>query len=60
MLPIKILQSVLKARMIVKEFKPDVAVGVGGYAWIHLLFAATGMNVPALIQEQNSFAGNHK
>ncbi|MBK9413802.1 MAG: undecaprenyldiphospho-muramoylpentapeptide beta-N-acetylglucosaminyltransferase [Bacteroidetes bacterium] len=57
MLPIKILQSVLKARMIVKEFKPDVAVGVGGYASGPLLFAATGMNVPALIQEQNSFAG---
>lgn len=57
MLPFKIVKSLLKARMIVKEFKPDVAVGVGGYASGPLLFAATGMNVPALIQEQNSFAG---
>lgn len=57
MLPVKIIQSVLKARMIVKEFKPDVAVGVGGYASGPLLFAATGMKIPALIQEQNSFAG---
>lgn len=57
LLPFKIVQSVLRARMIIKNFKPDVAVGVGGYASGPLLFAATGMNIPALIQEQNSFAG---
>lgn len=57
LLPVKIFQSVLKARMIIKEFNPDVAVGVGGYASGPLLYAATGMNIPALIQEQNSFAG---
>ena len=57
LLPFKVIQSVLKARMIIKDFKPDVAVGVGGYASGPLLFAATGMKIPALIQEQNSFAG---
>jgi UDP-N-acetylglucosamine--N-acetylmuramyl-(pentapeptide) pyrophosphoryl-undecaprenol N-acetylglucosamine transferase len=57
LLPLKVIKSVLKARAIVKNFKPDVAVGVGGYASGPLLFAATGMKVPALIQEQNSFAG---
>ena len=57
LLPIKVIKSVLKARMIIKDFKPDVAVGVGGYASGPLLFAATGLKIPALIQEQNSFAG---
>lgn len=57
LLPFKIIRSLMKARSVVKEFKPDVAVGVGGYASGPLLFAATGMKVPALIQEQNSFAG---
>lgn len=56
-LPYKILTSVLKARSIIKEFKPDVAVGVGGYASGPLLYAAGQMKVPYLIQEQNSYAG---
>ncbi|HRH65646.1 MAG TPA: undecaprenyldiphospho-muramoylpentapeptide beta-N-acetylglucosaminyltransferase [Bacteroidia bacterium] len=56
-LPFKIIQSVLRARAIVRSFKPDVAVGVGGYASGPLLYAAASMNVPTLIQEQNSFAG---
>lgn len=56
-LPWKVVQSLLKARAIIREFRPDVAVGVGGYASGPLLFAATTMGVPALIQEQNSFAG---
>ena len=55
--PFKIVSSVVKARRIIKEFKPDVAIGVGGYASAPLLFAATGMKVPSLIQEQNGFAG---
>ena len=55
--PFKVLSSVRKARKIVKEFKPDVAVGVGGYASAPLLWAATGMKIPAVIQEQNGFAG---
>ena len=45
------------ARSIVKEFKPDVAVGVGGYASGAALWAASSLNVPSLIQEQNSYAG---
>jgi UDP-N-acetylglucosamine--N-acetylmuramyl-(pentapeptide) pyrophosphoryl-undecaprenol N-acetylglucosamine transferase len=57
LLPFKVIQSVLKARQIIKQFKPDVAVGVGGYASGPLLFAAGGRNIPTLIQEQNSFAG---
>ena len=55
--PFKVLGSVRQARKIIKEFKPDVVVGVGGYASAPLLWAATGMKIPAVIQEQNSFAG---
>ena len=57
LLPFKLLRSVLKSIAIVKDFKPDVAVGVGGYASGPLLYAASQMKVPYLIQEQNSFAG---
>ena len=55
--PFKVLESVRKAKRIIREFKPDVAIGVGGYASAPLLWAATSMGIPALIQEQNSFAG---
>jgi len=55
--PFKLLASMLKARKIVKDFAPDVAVGVGGYASGPTLKAAMNRNVPCLIQEQNSFAG---
>ena len=55
--PFRFLQSIRKARQIIKEFKPDIAVGVGGYASAPLLFAATAMKIPSLIQEQNGFAG---
>ena len=55
--PFKVLSSLRKARKIVKEFKPDVAVGVGGYASAPLLYAATKLGIPSLIQEQNGFAG---
>lgn len=55
--PFRVLESVAHARRIVKEFKPDVVVGVGGYASAPLLWAATGMKIPAVIQEQNGFAG---
>ena len=56
-LPFKIIGSLLKARKILKEFKPDVAVGVGGYASGPLLKSATMKKVPSLVQEQNSFPG---
>ena len=57
LLPFKILKSLLKARRIVREFKPQVAVGVGGYASGPTLKAATLLHVPSIVQEQNAFAG---
>jgi len=56
-LPWRLLKSMLKARTLVRTFKPDVAVGVGGYASGPTLAAAQRMNVRTLIQEQNSFPG---
>ena len=55
--PIRLLKSCWKARQIIKKFKPDVAVGVGGYASGPLLFMAAQLNIPCLIQEQNSYPG---
>lgn len=55
--PFKYVASIMKARSIIRNFKPDIAVGVGGYASAPLLKAATRMHIPALIQEQNGFAG---
>ena len=55
--PFKLAASLIKARRILKEFKPDIAIGVGGYASAPLLRAATRLGIPALIQEQNGFAG---
>jgi UDP-N-acetylglucosamine--N-acetylmuramyl-(pentapeptide) pyrophosphoryl-undecaprenol N-acetylglucosamine transferase len=57
MFPVKLLKSVRKALSIIKEFKPDAAVGVGGYASGPLLYAASLKGIPCLIQEQNSYAG---
>ena len=56
-LPFKIAKSLLMARRTLKEFKPDIAIGVGGYASAPLLWAAGRLGVPTLIQEQNGFAG---
>lgn len=55
--PFRFIGSICKARRIIKDFNPDAAVGVGGYASAPLLMAATGMKLPCLIQEQNGFAG---
>ncbi len=55
--PFKVLASVRRARRIIREFRPDIAVGVGGYASAPLLLAAQKEGVPTLIQEQNGFAG---
>ena len=57
MLPLKLYRSMQRAKQIVREFNPDVAVGVGGYASGPLLYTAAKMNIPCLIQEQNSYAG---
>ena len=51
------LKSLAMVRIIVKDFNPDVAVGVGGYASGATLDAAAKMGIPCLIQEQNSYAG---
>ncbi len=56
-LPFKVIKSVRMAARLIKEFRPDVAIGVGGYASAPLLWAAGRAGVPTLIQEQNGFAG---
>jgi UDP-N-acetylglucosamine--N-acetylmuramyl-(pentapeptide) pyrophosphoryl-undecaprenol N-acetylglucosamine transferase len=53
----KVMSSVLKSHRIINRFKPDVVVGVGGYASGPLLYAASQRRIPALIQEQNSYPG---
>jgi UDP-N-acetylglucosamine--N-acetylmuramyl-(pentapeptide) pyrophosphoryl-undecaprenol N-acetylglucosamine transferase len=57
MFPVKLFLSVRKAVKIINDFKPDAAVGVGGYASGPLLYAASRKGIPYLIQEQNSYAG---
>jgi UDP-N-acetylglucosamine--N-acetylmuramyl-(pentapeptide) pyrophosphoryl-undecaprenol N-acetylglucosamine transferase len=52
-----LLRSLILARRIIKRFKPDVAIGVGGYASAPTLRAASSLGVPTVIQEQNSYAG---
>lgn len=54
---IKLRKSIAMARSIVKEFKPDIAIGVGGYCSGPTLKAAQRAGVPTLLQEQNSYAG---
>ena len=54
---IKLMRSQWKARKVIKDFRPQVAVGVGGYASGPTLKTAGMMGVPTLIQEQNSYAG---
>ena len=55
--PFMVASSLRKAGHVIDEFKPDVAIGVGGYASAPLLWQATRKHIPALIQEQNGFAG---
>jgi len=57
LLPYKILNSLLRARTIIKKFNPQAVVGVGGYASGPTLKAATYLKIPTLVQEQNSFPG---
>jgi undecaprenyldiphospho-muramoylpentapeptide beta-N-acetylglucosaminyltransferase len=53
----KLFKSMSLARRIVDDFKPDIAVGVGGYASGPTLRAASAKGIPTLLQEQNSYAG---
>lgn len=55
--PFKLMKSLNAAKNIVKDFQPDIAIGVGGYASGPLLKMAGKMGVPTLLQEQNSYAG---
>ncbi len=55
--PIKVISSLFQAKKIIDDFKPDVVIGVGGYASGPTLRAATYKGIPTLIQEQNSFPG---
>ena len=55
--PFKVFHSLLKARKLIKEFKPDAAVGVGGYASGPTMKAAERAKVPIVLQEQNGYAG---
>lgn len=55
--PFRLIGSVMKSKKIIKEFKPDAVVGVGGYASGPLLWAASSSGIPSLIQEQNSYPG---
>lgn len=57
MFPVKLIASYFKARTIVKDFAPHAVIGTGGYASGPMMMAATSKRIPALIQEQNSFAG---
>lgn len=57
MFPIKLMDSLWKSRKIIKQFKPDVVIGTGGFASGPLLQMANSMNIPTVIQEQNSFPG---
>ena len=55
--PIKLICSLVKARIIIKNFKPDVVIGTGGFASGPILQVANLLNIPTLIQEQNSYPG---
>lgn len=57
LLPFKLLKSSAKAAGIIKSFKPDAVIGVGGFASFPMLNAAQNAGIPTIIQEQNSYAG---
>ncbi len=57
LLPFKLIKSRIEADKIIKDFNPNVIVGVGGYASFPVMAAGQNRKIPTLIQEQNSFAG---
>ncbi len=57
MFPFKLISSLWNAKKIIKQFRPDIAIGTGGFASGPLLQMAASNGVPSLIQEQNSFPG---
>lgn len=54
---VDLVKSIHKVRRIIRDFKPNVGVGVGGYASGAAMWAAAQMGIPILLQEQNGFAG---
>lgn len=57
LLPVQVWRSLRQARKLLRDFKPDVVAGFGGYASAPVLFMAQRMGIPTVIQEQNSYAG---
>jgi UDP-N-acetylglucosamine--N-acetylmuramyl-(pentapeptide) pyrophosphoryl-undecaprenol N-acetylglucosamine transferase len=57
MFPFKLISSMMKTRKIIRKFKPDVVIGVGGFASGPTLKTAAKFGIPTLLQEQNSYAG---
>lgn len=55
--PFKLIASLLQSLKVIKNFKPNVVVGVGGFASGPVMYAANTMGIPTVIQEQNSYAG---
>lgn len=55
--PFKLMSSLAKSRKIIKDFKPDVAIGTGGFASGAVVKVAAQMGIPTVIQEQNSYPG---
>ncbi len=55
--PFKLISSLLKAKRIIRKFKPHVVIGTGGFASGPTLFMANRSHIPSLIQEQNSYPG---
>lgn len=53
----KLIRAMLKARKVVRDFRPDAVIGVGGYASGPVLRVAESLGIPTVLQEQNSFAG---
>ena len=56
-LPFRLLHSISRAKKIIRNFKPDFAIGTGGFASGPALWAASQLGIPTFIQEQNSFPG---
>ena len=57
LVPIKIIHSLIKSYLIIKKFKPDFVIGTGGFASGPIVYMASKLKLPTLIQEQNSYAG---
>jgi len=57
MFPLKLMSSLVKSRSIIKQFKPNVVIGTGGFASGPLLQMANSAEIPTVIQEQNSYPG---